>query len=82
MPIFKRFQQQWSDIDKSVYETGLNDKLVSGQLYDKKDDILSFILNQLTVFRYFYYVKNSIFILQSLFMILFSLNITGVPSQR
>ncbi|XP_044598124.1 uncharacterized protein LOC123274533 [Cotesia glomerata] len=47
VPIFKRFRDNWDNIDKVVYEIGSNDEHITDILNDKKQDILDFIDNQL-----------------------------------
>lgn len=48
--VFNRFQQAWPNINKNRYKTGLDDELVAQVIVDKKDDILSFISEQLEVY--------------------------------
>lgn len=54
VPVFKRFQLNWQNIDKKKYETGLDDGLIRSIIGDKKNEILDFISNQLEVFDNFF----------------------------
>jgi hypothetical protein len=45
--IFKRFQQSWSNISQSCYDTGDKHEVVSSDIADVKDDVVEFVLGQL-----------------------------------
>ena len=45
--LFKRFQSSWSNIDKSVYESGMTNATVSSNVIDRKEQIVDFASNQL-----------------------------------
>ncbi|XP_074108478.1 uncharacterized protein LOC141533473 isoform X3 [Cotesia typhae] len=53
VPIFKRFRDNWDNIDKEVYEIGSNDEHITDILNDKKKDILDFIDNQLKIEKFY-----------------------------
>ena len=46
--IFKRFQQSWSYIDQSHYDTGDTHEAVSHAIAGVKADVIEFALNQLS----------------------------------
>ena len=47
--IFKKFREQWENIDSTNFASGLDDQLVSNALRDHKDQILKFAREQLEV---------------------------------
>ncbi|XP_066601758.1 uncharacterized protein [Prorops nasuta] len=49
VPIFTRFKKEWSNIDKSKFEHGLNDALVAEAVHHKKEDILCFVSDQFKI---------------------------------
>ncbi|KYM96042.1 hypothetical protein ALC62_13306, partial [Cyphomyrmex costatus] len=49
VPVFKRFQQHWGEIDKTKYETGFDDEPTVQILIDQKDEILHFIRSQFEI---------------------------------
>lgn len=49
VPIFKRFQQEWDTIDKTMYQTGMQDKVIADTLDPKQDEIHAVILHNFEV---------------------------------
>ncbi|XP_057336479.1 uncharacterized protein LOC130675041 [Microplitis mediator] len=46
VPIFNRFRNNWSMIDTTNYEIGIEDEAIKNILFEKKDEILIFIEDQ------------------------------------
>lgn len=49
VPIFKRFKENWKNIDTTIFQSGLVNKLVAERINDGKDEVKNFILHQLQV---------------------------------
>jgi len=49
--LFQRFREYWASIDQSTYESGLDVEFIMSALNPVKDDIISFIRQQLTQFH-------------------------------
>lgn len=49
VPIFKRFQKEWSGFDQSNYKIGLKDDIIIKTLGEEVEEIKLYILNQLQV---------------------------------
>ncbi|CAH0558598.1 unnamed protein product [Brassicogethes aeneus] len=49
--VFNRFKQEWTTIDQTKYETGMDDQYVKKILNHKKQDILEFISLQMEEFQ-------------------------------
>lgn len=49
MPVFKRFQLHWDNINPAEYETGVMDEYIAKTLSTRKEEILRFILDQFRV---------------------------------
>ena len=45
--LFKKFQSDWPNIDKSVYESGITDATIRSNILSEKERIIEFTLNQL-----------------------------------
>lgn len=63
--VFNRFKREWSTIDQSQYETGMDDQSVKQILCEKKQDILEFIQYQMKVtlnneMSFYFYTTNII----------------------
>lgn len=48
IPVFKRFQREWKNIDTNIFETGIEDQLILNAVHGSMQDILDFIKNQLS----------------------------------
>lgn len=49
IPVFKRFQREWKNIDTNIFETGIADQLILNAVHGSMHDILDFTKNQLPV---------------------------------
>ena len=49
--LFQRFSEFWTSIDKHDYESGVADRSIASQLESEKDDLLTFISCQLSLFQ-------------------------------
>lgn len=49
VPVFLRFKNKWSNFNTSNYTTGISDPIILNALEDVKEEIVTFITNQLQV---------------------------------
>lgn len=49
MAVFKRFEDQWKNINKEEYDIGSEDDLIAGMLEGTREDIVDFITRRFEV---------------------------------